>query len=130
MKRWLGRLTLLLLVLTLPLRGLAAVSACAVPAEQHQGGAVWHEVDTGKASTLQQGSVSPIHADHQPAPANKAGAICGDYSACCIGTLSDSYPSAAFAGKPVSSEIIAFLDHAYSGHIPEGPERPPRLLAH
>jgi len=130
MKRWLGHLTLFLLVLSLPLRGLAAVSACAAPAEQHKGSSVPLKTETREALTHQHGNGLPIHADHHPNPADKAGVICGDYSTCCIGTLSDSYAGAALAGKSVSSEVIAFLDHPHSGHIPEGPERPPRLLAH
>ena len=130
MKRWTRQLMLFLLALTLPLRGFAAVSSCNEPAQQRNGGPAWHKAETGAARALQHAHGSPFHDSRDAGYPDKAATVCGDYSTCCIGTLSDSYPDAGFAAKSGASEVIAFLDRTYSGHIPEGPERPPRLLAH
>lgn len=120
------KLVLLVLLLTLPLRGFAAVAAHGAPTLHHDGISVAYHPDMVAAAAHQYNVDSSSHGLPHTNPADKPATICGESGACCTGTISDTYGSVAPIGVIPSSLVITFLARPYAGFIPEGPERPPR----
>lgn len=117
-----------MLLLTLPLRGFAAAMAFGAPTLHHDGISVAYQLDMVVAAAPRYNAASSSHDLHHANPADKSESVCGEYGACCTGTISDTYGSVAPIGVIPSSLVITFFARPYAGFIPEGPERPPRTF--
>lgn len=126
MKRPLKILLLLLLALTLPLRGLAAAMPQDAPAPQGQRNSAVHPVGTGAAGVHQQHANSKSGGAHDDDAANPHIAACSVSATCCNMAMSGTSPDARPVVAVPVSRINAYVSHSYACFIPEGPERPPR----
>lgn len=148
MHRALKTLLLWLIIATLPLQGLAAVtkSACgpahhhppsvAMVTEQHEhaemhhgsyGGAERHHGNhADHAEVVVAGDASDAKSSDNAAHASSYCAAC---AACCFGAAAP--PSAMLpAPEPTASESIVLSPVSLlAGHVPSTPKRPPRLAA-
>lgn len=117
--RYAFHLLLLLLTLTLPLRGVAALAACGEAVGHHDGFSAHPQAGAHQTDPAS-------HSHHHSDPADQTSALCSGCGACCTGTLSDAYGGAALAGAVHASELVAYSEHPHAGFFPEKPERPPR----
>ena len=123
MKRSLNALLLLLLLLTLPLRSVAALTPYGEPTQHQDIVSAVHQEDTDGVAANQRDTDSTSHGHHHEGSAGLHSAACG---VSCSGAMSGSFFGIALANLVSVSRISAFVDPSYAGFIPEGPERPPR----
>jgi hypothetical protein len=127
MKHPLKALLLIMLLLTLPLRGFAAVAGFAEPAHGHDGVSMSHQAGMHDDICMHEHQAGPMsHHDHPKGHGGEHAGGCTVCGACCTGAISVSFFSITQAHVVPSSQVIAFDDQIYAGFIPEGPERPPR----
>lgn len=124
-KRSLNALLLLLLLLTLPLRSIAAFTPLCEPIQHQDSVSAFHHGDTGEVPANQHDADSTSHGHHHEGSADLHSAACG---VSCSGAMSGSIFDVALANVISVSRISAFVDHSYVGFIPDEPERPPRTV--
>jgi len=123
MRHTLKAVLLIMLLLTLPLRGFAAMTAYG-ETRHHDGMAVSHHAISG-AAAMHDHSQHQQHDQHNHGK-NDSCSVCG---ACCTGAMSISFFSTVTANVAPASQVIAFYDRPYAGFIPEGLDRPPTSLS-
>jgi hypothetical protein len=116
MRARLHRFLLLLLMLALPLQAFASVSMlrCAFA----------HEA-APQGMAMSAAAVATCH-DTEPADTPPAQHDCRHCAACCLATALAIPTFGTLAIMPVSTAFVAQPAAAFSGFIPDGPERPPR----
>lgn len=123
MYRWLNVLLLFLLLLTLPLRSIAAFTPTCEPTEHRDGTSAAHHESTDGEVAHQHDASSMSYGHHHQTSTDAHSATCG---VVCSGAISPSIHGVALGNAIPLSSIIAFLDHSHSRFIPEALERPPR----
>jgi len=123
MFRSLNVLLLFLLLLTLPLRSIAAFTPTCEPTQHRDSASMAHHGSTDAKVANLHDDDSVSHGHHHESSADSHLATCG---VLCGGAISPSIHSVALADIAPSSRVNAFLDHSYAGFIPGGLERPPR----
>ena len=128
-------LILLLALIALPLRGVAAVAMCNCAQDQHAAIAMSmdqsadhdshdHAGDHTHDASGHDAAGHGGNSDHQSAPAVSACSAC---TACCVGGA--VVPSAwiSFSSAPIGASRIPFLEQRFTGVVPAQLERPPLL---
>lgn len=113
---------LLVLMVTLPLRGFATVTATAGSEHQHHGMMAVHAMAAETPAAALDAPANP----HPQKNAYK----CTLCSACCSGSMPSPFFSDYYFAVQNSNALIVFADQTYSGFIPDGPDRPPRTSLH
>ena len=112
------------LLLTLPLRGFAAPMILPESGHHHEAMMMLHAEMGGMAAMHHHEHGSQGH--HHDVPA-KGSVPCNSCGACCTGAMPGSLFSTISTVIPVTAQAIPFITQPYTGFIPEGLERPPRL---
>ncbi len=119
---------LIALILTLPLRAVAAVAVAHCPMESASAAqSAMHGADEMEAMHCHGMDHGEQDGPRQPNP--HAQGSCGHCADCCVGAF--SLPASfrlPVPDQPVST-VIPLFERAYAGFQPEGPERPPRSSA-
>jgi hypothetical protein len=124
-----------LLAVAIPVQGWAAGTRVACGAAHHGAAAVTAEASASALAHYHRHDHHQMEQAGQGAqdiPAAGAGhkhaGSCSTCAACCVGA---AIITAALAIMPVpgtTAVLIAEPSSAYTGHIPDGPERPPRFI--
>ena len=121
-------LYLVALLLTLPLRGFAApmiLPESGLPESGlHHEGMMMHAEMAGMDAMQHKEHGADGHQHDMPAKGSVECHACG---ACCTGALPGSLFSSISTIIPATTQAIPFIPRPYTGFIPDGPERPPRL---
>ena len=139
MRRLLAALVALLVLVSLPLQGAAAVTTlhCALVHGQVALGmsvgpgftAHFHRL--GEASRHEIGAAAVVAPEPDAggkAPAEDDGVTCVSCTACCAGTFLVNQPEAPVALPVADEQSFAPAPDPYSGPTPDRLERPPRFL--
>ena len=123
--RGLFRLLLIaLLIVALPLRAIAAVTADSCLSHQGAGG----PAHAGDAHD--DGGDHGLHHPHGAAASGDAGSvadasICSDCASCCVGASLAAAAPALVAAHAPGAAAIPYLEHPASGRAPDALDRPP-----
>lgn len=121
-----------LLLLLLPLQSQAAVGVLACYVEMKHVVMVKHAMeDCHGASMMQPAMLNADDPDTKPhtAPSLTSHSVpCGMSSSCLALASIAVLPDTRIALIDPVIQSLAFIDEFYLSHIPEGPERPPRLI--
>lgn len=119
---------LIALILTLPLRAVAAVAVAHCPMERAPAAqSAMHGADEMQAMHCHDMDHGDAAGHLQPNP--HAQGSCGHCADCCIGAFSLPVSFRMDLPDPAVSTVIPLFERAYAGFQPDGPERPPRSSA-
>jgi hypothetical protein len=123
-------LILLVALVALPLRGMAAVAMwhcaqgkaeTAVSADSHAG---HHKHDDHSAAHSHE---APSHDDAAEHPASPVATSCSACAACCMGGTIAPSAWSAFSFAVIGASRIAFVEPHFTGVVPAQLERPPHV---
>ncbi len=120
------KLLLLMLLLTLPLRGFAAATAYGEPARHDDGISALHHAGIGATAANQHNADATSYSGHHQERTDNNAAECSVCSDCCTGAMPGSSYGGALTDTAPTARINVFIDRLHAGFIPDGPERPPR----
>lgn len=137
MKKLKHYLLLWILIMAIPLQGLAATSMMLCASQQHQAtsekthasaGHQHHSADTAKhqhKQTMDADAQSSDTADKLATHQHTSKDKCSNCAACCVGAVMLTSYLAPHVSRP-SSEKIDMVFSSHVGHISDSLERPPR----
>lgn len=134
MRRHFKTTVLLLLLLLVPLRGMAAIAMwhCAdnqrnsmtVSAHQHAEPHSSHG-EPGVSHSAHQHHESPPHHTPPTEPGSQGASACSACAACCMGGSISAPGLPSFFFAPLGASRIAFVEPHFTGVVPAQLERPP-----
>ncbi len=123
-------LILLVALLALPLRGMAAVAmwhcaqdqrdAMSVSLDEHAEHQGVHADGSGHASTP--------HEAPDGHPTTHAASVCSACAACCAGAAVVPAALISFSSAPIGASRIPYVEQRFTGVVPARFDRPPRVL--
>jgi hypothetical protein len=130
-------LILLVALVALPLRGMAAVAMLHCAEDRHDaavagGGAGHHHGDHAAGAAEQSDHHAHEAAAHdEPAghPASAVTSACSACAACCVGGAVAPPVWPAFAFAPIGASRIPYVEQRFTGVVPARFDRPPRVLS-
>ena len=127
-------LILLVALVALPLRGMAAVAmwhcmqeqrdAMSVSADQH---AEHHDHQSHSDQAPDHSHDAATHDESPDHPASPAASACSACAACCVGGAVVPAAWTSFSFAPIGASRIPFVEQRFTGVVPAQLERPPLL---
>lgn len=120
-------LILLVALVALPLRGLAAVAMCDCAQDHHEKSALLDGHDHYDQNQADHSHGQGGAADGDPAglQGSPAASSCSACAACCVGGAVAPAAWDSFSLAPAGASVIAFVEQGFTGVVPEQLERPP-----
>lgn len=124
-------LILLVALVALPLRGMAAVAMWHCAQDQRDAMSVSVDEHAGHRGAHADGSGhdSASHEAPDGHPATHAASACSACAACCAGAAVVPAALTSFSFAPIGASRIPYAEQRFTGFVPAQPDRPPLVLS-